>query len=497
MARTSARVDLVDSDDEGDKEEVFLDLNATPLPTVSLSRAEGSVESDVAEASTTFPPGQAVEVVARARMDANPKYNLRALVEENYLTRSMLGDIRNKYCVPPRFELKAAIEGDRACNESRDLCIYEESMRVGFRFPLHPFFAAVLRYYGLAPAQVAPNSWRLLTGFLYLVHGRLERSVSLSLFRACAHLKRHKEGGWIYISQRPKLKIITGIPSSIHSWKNRFFYVEDKEVSEPWPVPLVWDTPDTSKLSRKPLLESEDKETFALMRKEIEQSGLIRCAEFSREEVLVGLGVSAATPEQMKKQSTVEKIRQGAQPRAQEGAAQAQQERQKRKATVLGSPAPSQGTPPPSQRPKTTVKLIGPFAQGGGSSKSGGASTGTGSGARPPTGLSEHVFRPNWAVLKDDTALGESRVAAELMSKCLLRKDKQQILYEPPATGEEAVLSSAYQILLYYNDLKEKSKKFSQAITASEEVNGKLAAEVQELQTSIVDTPFCFVLINK
>ncbi|XP_077221856.1 uncharacterized protein LOC143855675 [Tasmannia lanceolata] len=71
------------------------------------------------------------------------------------------------------------------------------------------------------------------------------------------------------------------------------------------------------------------------------------------------------------------------------------------------------------------------------------------------------------------------------MSKCLLRKDKQQILHEPPATGEEAVLSSAYQILLYYNDLKEKSKKFSQAITASEEVNGKLAAEVQELQTSI------------
>ncbi|XP_077210381.1 uncharacterized protein LOC143845860 [Tasmannia lanceolata] len=261
--------------------------------------------------------------------------------------------------------------------------------------------------------------------------------------------------------------------------------VESDEASEPWSVPLVWDTPDTSKLSRKPLLEGEDRITFALMRKEIEQSGLIRCKEFSEEAILVGLGVSAATPGQMKKQSTVEKIRQGAQPRAQEGAQQAQQERQKRKATVLGSPAPSQGIPPPSQKPKTKVKLIGPFAQGGGSSKSGGASTGAGSGARPPAGISEQVFRPNWAVLKDDTALGESRVAAELMSKCLLQKDKQQVLYEPPATGEEAVLSSAYQILLYYNDLKEKSKSFSQAITSSEEVNGKLAVEVQELQTSI------------
>ncbi|XP_077229409.1 uncharacterized protein LOC143862278 [Tasmannia lanceolata] len=187
----------------------------------------------------------------------------------------------------------------------------------------------------------------------------------------------------------------------------------------------------------------------------------------------------------MKKQSTIEKIRQGAQPRAQEGATQALQERQKRKAAELASPAPSRGTPPPpAQRAKTTVKLVGPFAQGGGSSRSGGASTGTGSGARPPMALSENIFRPNWAVLKDDTSLGESRVAGEIMSKCLLRKDKQQVLREPPATGEEAVLSSLYQISLYYNDLKGKSKKFSEAITTSEEVNGKLATEVKELQTT-------------
>ncbi|XP_077252039.1 uncharacterized protein LOC143891328 [Tasmannia lanceolata] len=188
----------------------------------------------------------------------------------------------------------------------------------------------------------------------------------------------------------------------------------------------------------------------------------------------------------MKKQSTVEKIRQGAQPRAQEGAQQALQERQKRKATELASPAPSRDTaPPPAQKAKTTVRLVGPFAQGGGSSKSGGTSTGTGAGARPPVRMSDNVFQPNWAVQKDDTGLGESRVAAEIVSKCLLLKDKQQVVHEPPATGEEAVFSSLYQIGIYYNDLKEKSKKFSEAITKSEEVNGKLAAEVKELQTSI------------
>ncbi|XP_077250952.1 uncharacterized protein LOC143890237 [Tasmannia lanceolata] len=188
----------------------------------------------------------------------------------------------------------------------------------------------------------------------------------------------------------------------------------------------------------------------------------------------------------MKKQSTVEKIRQGAQPRAQEGAQQALQDRQKRKATELASPAPSRDTaPPPAQKAKTTVRLVGPFAQGGGSSKSGGTSTGTGAGARPSVRTSDNVFRPNWAVQKDDTGLGESRVASEIVSKCLLVKDKQQVVHEPPATGEEAVFSSLYQIGIYYNDLNQKSKKFSEAITKSEEVNGKLAREVQELQTSI------------
>ncbi|XP_077229361.1 uncharacterized protein LOC143862237 [Tasmannia lanceolata] len=275
MASPNIRVEIVDSDSEVNKEEVILDLNTTPLPTDSYLQAGGSVGSDAAEASTTFLPGQAVEVIARARMEANSKYNIRALVEENYLDESIMRDIRDRYCVLPRFGLREATEGDRACNESSDVCIYDESLRARLRFPLHPFFAAVLRYYGLPPAQVAPNSWRLLTGFVYLVQGRLERNLSVPLFRAYAHLKRHKEGGWIYISQHPELKIITGIPSSIHLWKNRFFYVDDRESSEPWPVSLTWDVPDTVALSRKPLLEDEDMRTFALMREEPERGGLI------------------------------------------------------------------------------------------------------------------------------------------------------------------------------------------------------------------------------
>ncbi|XP_077217373.1 uncharacterized protein LOC143851774 [Tasmannia lanceolata] len=296
MASPDVSVDIVGSDDEVVGDEVILDLNTTPLPTDSYLQAEGSVGSDAAEASTTFLPDRAVKVVARARLDANPKYNVQALQEENYLDESMMVDIRDRYCVPPRFGLREATEGDRACNESSDVCIYDESLRAGLRFPLQPFFATVLRHYGLGSAHVVPNSWRMLMGFVYLVQGWLQRNLSVPLFRACAQLKRHKGGGWVYISQRPEVKMITGIPSSIHLWRNRFFYAEDRESNEPWPVPLKWDASYTVAMSRKPLLEGEDVRMFALIREELDREGPIHCSDFHGEEILVGLGLSTATP---------------------------------------------------------------------------------------------------------------------------------------------------------------------------------------------------------
>ncbi|XP_077229947.1 uncharacterized protein LOC143862925 [Tasmannia lanceolata] len=302
MASPDVRVEIVDSE-----EEVILDLNTTPLPTDSYHRAE---------ASTTFLPGRAVEVVARARMVANPKYNMRALHEENILDESMMGDIRD-----------------------------------------------------------------------------------------------------------------------------RFFCVEDRESTQPWPVPLRWDVQDTIALSRKPFLEGEDMRTFALICEELERGGLIHCGEFSGE---AG---------------------------------------QRRKAAEISSPAPTQETPPP--KGKTTLKLVGAYGRGTGSSKSGGTST----GARPPpTRSGDNVFRPNWAIQRNDSSLGESRVAAELLTKVLLSKDKLQVLNEPPAAADEAIFSSLYQIGLYYNDLREKSKKFSEAITKSEEESRQLMKEAKELQRSIGQT---------
>ncbi|XP_077217956.1 cysteine-rich receptor-like protein kinase 10 [Tasmannia lanceolata] len=151
MARTSARVDLVDSDDEGDKEEVFLDLNATPLPTVSLSRAEGSVESDVAEASTTFPPGQAVEVAACEWLEFLHPITVLSSSPRNFATGQSSSSLQRIYglvqCTPD-------LSGNE-CSRCLESAIYEiprsfdekQGGRVigpscNFRYEMCPFFIA-------------------------------------------------------------------------------------------------------------------------------------------------------------------------------------------------------------------------------------------------------------------------------------------------------------------------------------------------------------------
>ncbi|XP_077226310.1 uncharacterized protein LOC143859515 [Tasmannia lanceolata] len=217
----------------------------------------------------------------------------------------------------------------------------------------------------------------------------------------------------------------------------RFFYVEDAESSEPWPVPLKWGTPDTVAMSRKPFLEGEDARTLALLREVLDWEGPADCSDFQGEE--------------------------------------------KRKAPETASPAPTQDAPP-LPKAKSSVKLVSSSGRGAGSSRTVATSAGT---LPPPARSGDNLFWPNWAVQKTDSGLGESRVAVEIQTKCILDKDKQQVLHEPPATAEEAVFSSLYQIGVYFNDLRGKSKKFSDAITKSEGENGKLKREAKELKKSV------------
>ena len=119
------------------------------------------------------------------------------------LTIADLDTLRGFCFIPGEFHTVLARPQERVHNPPvGGLGIYEEALKAGLRFPLPPFVVKLVDRFALSLAQIAPNSWRYIVGFLSLcsLHGRRP---TISLFRAFFSLKRHPlSGGLWYFSLR-------------------------------------------------------------------------------------------------------------------------------------------------------------------------------------------------------------------------------------------------------------------------------------------------------
>ncbi|XBI07762.1 hypothetical protein VPH35_135616 [Triticum aestivum] len=150
-----------------------------------------------------------------------------------------------RYSIPDGFA--PVLAGDRSsCSTPPpgSVCVYLDALDAGMRLPLHPFFAAVLNHFGLAPGQLSPNGWRAMAGFV-----ALSRSAgvdpSLAVFRhffaLCPfpphgfYTLRGKDADGLLFA-RIRAKFVKG-------WKEDFFFLES---SAPWPCPVEWGEPSRS-----------------------------------------------------------------------------------------------------------------------------------------------------------------------------------------------------------------------------------------------------------
>ncbi|CAH9078896.1 unnamed protein product [Cuscuta europaea] len=112
------------------------------------------------------------------------------------------------------------------------------SVSMGLRFPLHPFLREYLRFVGLVPCQLTPNSHSYITGFLQLCKSR-GVTPSLDLFFQSFNLCRggHANAeGFANLQQVALFKLFTEAPSSNKGWKDRWCYVRLTE--SPFPREL-------------------------------------------------------------------------------------------------------------------------------------------------------------------------------------------------------------------------------------------------------------------
>ena len=63
------------------------------------------------------------------------------------------------YFILVEFKIKlVSFKGRVDCPPSGFLGMYEEALKVGLQFPLHPYIVKLLNVYLLSPIQIMPNS---------------------------------------------------------------------------------------------------------------------------------------------------------------------------------------------------------------------------------------------------------------------------------------------------------------------------------------------------
>ena len=115
--------------------------------------------------------------------------------------------------------------------------MYEDQLKGGLRFPLHKLIKDILGHWEISLAQLAPNAFRQICGFIACCRF-LGFSPNLDLFRHFFLIRViSKNSGQFYFASRPRVAHLVGSgPSSIKHWKKKFFFVDLKQVgvSKPW-----------------------------------------------------------------------------------------------------------------------------------------------------------------------------------------------------------------------------------------------------------------------
>ena len=100
-----------------------------------------------------------------------PREQVKSDIFESRVGERELEWFRWRFCIPADYTLSVT---DKKMHEPyigfEKLVVYKDQMEGGLRFLLDPFVKLFLNRYNIAPGQLHPNSYRILTGYLELMY---------------------------------------------------------------------------------------------------------------------------------------------------------------------------------------------------------------------------------------------------------------------------------------------------------------------------------------
>ncbi|KAL2532366.1 Uncharacterized protein Adt_05717 [Abeliophyllum distichum] len=151
-----------------------------------------------------------------------------------------------------------------------EVAIYQDSLKAGLRFPLHPFLVEFFCTFNLSPSQLVPNALRMINYYL-LVYIRKGIEPSVDVFRLLFEMKPlDRYDCYVVFSHRDR-RIpahnhfkIPNCPTSNSGWKNRYFFV--RPVNGEFSFPLDWGIPPFEDFNSTPILTESEIDSLIILR---------------------------------------------------------------------------------------------------------------------------------------------------------------------------------------------------------------------------------------
>ena len=137
----------------------------------------------------------------------------------------MLEWFRRRFTIPIEYSLYTT---DKKAHESYTdevkLVVYQDQLEGGLRFPLDPFVKLFLNRYNIAPGQLHPNSYRILTGYIELIHREGKEPNFDMLWYMCSLNKKKGELTFSLVVM-PSMNIFSKLQDLPKTWRYIYFII--------------------------------------------------------------------------------------------------------------------------------------------------------------------------------------------------------------------------------------------------------------------------------